>query len=226
MRYRFSEYPTIETQELETNNSQYISQYYSQLETSLKSISPAALGEVVSILKDAAANHKTIYICGNGGSAETASHMACDLAKGTRIAGFPYIRAFALTDSMAQLSAWANDTSYDNCFSGQLEGLGQAGDILIAISGSGNSANVLKAVETAEELGMTSIGFIGFQGGKLKHLVDYPIVIPAENIELVEDVHMSLVHSIATALRSSIRATLKFKASQELKGELITAAAQ
>lgn len=225
MRYIFSEYPTIEIQELEANNSQYISQYYRQLETSLNSISPVALGEVVSILKDAAAKHKTIYICGNGGSAETASHMACDLAKGTRIPGFPYIRAFALTDSMAQLSAWANDTSYDNCFSGQLEGLGQPGDILIAISGSGNSANVLRAVETAEELGMTSIGFIGFQGGKLKHLVDYPIVIPAENIELVEDVHMSLVHSIATALRSSIRATLEFKESRELKSELVAATA-
>lgn len=223
MRYIFSDYPTIDSQELEPDNAAYISQYYGQLEACLKSISAEDVGEVVAILKDAAARHKTIYICGNGGSAETASHMACDLAKGTRIPGFPYIRAFALTDSMAQLSAWANDTSYDNCFSGQLEGLGQSGDILIAISGSGNSGNVLKAVETAEQLGMTSIGFIGFQGGKLKGLVDYPIVIPAENIELVEDVHMSLVHSIATALRSSIRASLMAKANREAQSELVAA---
>lgn len=224
MRYNFSDYSSIDAQELEPDNAQFVSQYYQQLETSLNSISAEAVGEVVAILKDAASRHKTIYICGNGGSAETASHMACDLAKGTRIPGFPYIRAFALTDSMAQLSAWANDTSYDNCFSGQLEGLGQPGDILIGISGSGNSANVLKAVETAEQLGMTSIGFIGFQGGKLKDLVDYPIVIPAENIELVEDVHMSLVHSIATALRSSIRASLLAKANRETKSELVAAA--
>ncbi|MDB5082697.1 MAG: hypothetical protein JWP00_4621 [Chloroflexi bacterium] len=203
------------------NNSQYISQYYSELKNSLDSISPVALGEIVSVLQQAAANHKMIYICGNGGSASTASHMACDLAKGTRIAGFPYFRAIALTDSMSQLSAWANDTHYDNCFSGQLEGLGQPGEILIAISGSGNSANVLSAVTTARQLGMTTIGFVGFQGGKLKDMVEHSIVIPAENIEQVEDVHMSLVHSIATALRLSIRATLKVRDIKQLNDGLI-----
>jgi D-sedoheptulose 7-phosphate isomerase len=209
------EYLTNEEDPAELNNSQYISQYYSELKTSLDSISPVTLGEIVAVLKRAAAHHKMIYICGNGGSAATASHMACDLAKGTRIAGFPYFRAIALTDSMAQLSAWANDTSYENCFSGQLEGLGQPGDILIAISGSGNSANVLSAVATAEQLGMTTIGFVGFQGGKLKPMVDYSIVVPANNIEQVEDAHMTLVHSIATALRSSIRASLKARSKAE-----------
>lgn len=220
MRHTFSDFLTTEEEQLELNNSQYISQYYNELKTSLDSISAVELGEIVAVLKRTAADNKMIYICGNGGSAATASHMACDLAKGTRIPGFPYFKAICLNDSMAQLSAWANDTSYDNCFSGQLEGLGQPGDVLITISGSGNSGNVLKAAQTAEQLGMTNIGFIGFQGGKLKNLVDYSIVIPAQNIEQVEDAHMSLVHSIATALRSSIRASLKARADKKTTGEL------
>ena len=220
MKPTFSDYRTLDEEQQELNNSQFIRQYYAELKDSLDSISPVALGEIVTVLKRAAAQHKMIYICGNGGSASTASHMACDLSKGIRYPGFPYFRAIALTDSMSQLSAWANDTTYANCFSGQLEGLGRPGDVLIAISGSGNSENVLNAAITAEKLGMTTIGFIGFGGGKLKNLVDYHIVIPAQNIEQVEDVHMSLVHSIATTLGKSIRASLAAPSENAIESEL------
>lgn len=209
------DHTSLNNEQTEIDNSQYITDYYSELKTSLDSISSTELGEIVSVLKQAAATHKMIYICGNGGSASTASHMACDLAKGTRIQGFPFFRVICLNDSMSQLTAWSNDTNYDNSFSGQLEGLGRPGDILITISGSGNSPNVLSAAQTAAQLGMTNVGFIGFQGGKLKNVVDYSIVIPARTIEQVEDVHMTLVHSIATALRLSIRATLAAKSETE-----------
>ncbi|MBN9391145.1 MAG: SIS domain-containing protein [Chloroflexi bacterium] len=217
MQGTFNERLNSANEQIDINNSEFIGDYYSKLKTAMDSISSTELGEIVSVLKHAAANHKMIFICGNGGSAATASHMACDLAKGTRIPNFPYFRVICLNDSMAQLSAWSNDTNYDNSFSGQLEGLGQPGDILITISGSGNSPNVLSAARTATVLGMTNIGFVGFQGGKLKNLVDYSIIIPANAIEQVEDVHMSLVHSIATALRQSIRATLATKSESETR---------
>jgi D-sedoheptulose 7-phosphate isomerase len=190
---------------------QYISTYFTGLREAINSISMSEVSMVVEIILEAGKRGNRIFICGNGGSAATASHMACDLAKGCRVEGFQPFKAFALTDSMAQLTAWANDTSYENCFAGQLEGLGQPGDLLIAISGSGNSANVLKAVETARKLGMTSIGLAGFQGGKLKGLVDYSMVIPASNIEQVEDVHMILEHTIATTLRQMMMSEKGFQ---------------
>jgi D-sedoheptulose 7-phosphate isomerase len=155
----------------------------------------------IELIMEAGANGNLVFICGNGGSASTASHMACDLAKGTRMPDFPAFRAIALTDSLPQLTAWANDNGYENCFAGQLEGLGRAGDLLIAISGSGNSPNVLRAVEVAKELGMTTLGLAGFNGGQLGQMVDYALIIPAPTIEQVEDVHLILEHVICSTIR-------------------------
>jgi D-sedoheptulose 7-phosphate isomerase len=194
------------TEEISTlQPRQHINTYLGGLTEALGSISPAEVAQVVDLLLEAGERGSMIFVCGNGGSASTASHMACDLAKGARVAGFPPFRAIALTDSLPQLTAWANDTSYDNCFAGQLEGLGRPGDLLIAISGSGNSPNVLNAVEVARNLGMNTVGFAGFNGGKLKDLVDYALVIPASNIEQVEDVHLVLEHTICITLRYTLQ---------------------
>lgn len=185
---------------------EHINDYLAGVQTALATVSPAQVAAIVEVLLDAAQTGKMIFICGNGGSASTASHMACDLGKGCRMPGFPSFKAIALTDSMSQVTAWANDTSYENCFSGQLEGLASPGDVLVSISGSGNSPNVLKAVEVAKTLGMTTIGWSGFKGGKLAGMVDYGIVTPASNIETVEDLHMILEHTVSTTLRRTIQA--------------------
>lgn len=183
----------------------HIHSYLDGLKIALETISTGEVERFVRILLASGLNGHTIFLCGNGGSAATASHMACDLAKGIRTEGFPSFRAISLTDSLPQLTAWANDTSYDNCFSGQLEGLGRPGDLLLAISGSGNSPNVLNAVEVARRLHMTTLGLAGFKGGKLKGLVDHCLVIPAANIEQVEDAHMALAHTITTTLRAILQ---------------------
>ncbi|MEI7554290.1 SIS domain-containing protein [Candidatus Chlorohelix sp.] len=201
-------YPTqnskLEYQTPELYTQQRVKIYLGGLEEALNSISPVEVAQIIDLIIDAGRHGKMIFICGNGGSASTASHMACDLAKGTRIEGFRPFRAIALTDSLPQITAWANDNGYDTCFSGQLEGLGQPGDLLIAISGSGNSPNVLSAVETAQQLGMTTIGLAGFKGGALKSKVDYCLVIPAACIEQVEDAHLVLEHTICATIRLNL----------------------
>jgi D-sedoheptulose 7-phosphate isomerase len=157
--------------------------------------------EVISVLQYARMNEKQVFIMGNGGSAATASHFACDLGKGTLTPGVPRFRVIALTDNMPLFSAWANDTGYENVFTEQLENLVNYGDVVIGISGSGNSANVLNAIRLANSRQAITIGFTGFEGGKLKDLVDICVIVPSNRIEQVEDVHLILAHLICTRLR-------------------------
>jgi D-sedoheptulose 7-phosphate isomerase len=142
---------------------------------------------------------------GNGGSASTASHFACDLGKNTVIAGQPRFRVLALTDNMAMFSAYANDNGYESVFAEQLANLVNPQDVVIAISASGNSPNVLKAIKLATQTGATTIGLTGFNGGHLGKLVDIEIRVPSSLIEQVEDVHLMLEHLIVTAIRERMR---------------------
>jgi D-sedoheptulose 7-phosphate isomerase len=200
---------SVMTRPADASTHIHIHNYMNGLQAALNSVPASDIAKVVELIMAAGMQGRMIFICGNGGSASTASHMACDLAKGARMEGFPSFRAISLTDSLPQLTAWANDSGYDNCFAGQLAGLGRPGDLLISISGSGNSPNVLKAVETAKSLDMYTIGFAGFKGGKLKDAVDFCLVVPAANIEQVEDVHMALEHTICTTLRAVIHTRLE-----------------
>jgi D-sedoheptulose 7-phosphate isomerase len=156
---------------------------------------------VVELIEKAREKGSRVYIFGNGGSAATASHFASDLSKGAICQGKPRIKAFALTDNVPLLSAWANDTAYENIFAEQLENFIEPEDIAIGISGSGNSPNVLNGVKVARAKGATTIGFIGFDGGKLKDFVDIAIVVSSHNMEQVEDIHLLLEHVITTCLR-------------------------
>jgi D-sedoheptulose 7-phosphate isomerase len=158
--------------------------------------------EVVEALHNARLDRKHVFILGNGGSSATASHFACDLGKGTAVAGWPRFKAIALTDNMPLVTAWANDTSYDDVFAEQLVNLASDGDVVIGISGSGNSPNVLNAIKLARKLGAITIGLTGFDGGELKNLVDMAIVVPNHCIQQVEDVHLILEHAICTLLRT------------------------
>ena len=161
--------------------------------------------EMIDTLHEARLSGKQIFIMGNGGSASTASHFVCDIAKNTRKENWPHFKALGLTDNMAIFSAYANDEGYENIFAQQLESLIRTGDIVIGISASGNSPNVLKAMEVAQKHQATRIGFTGFDGGKLAQMVDINIHIPSDNYGQVEDLHMMLVHIVVNALQDRVR---------------------
>lgn len=175
--------------------------YLSSVQDLLGRLPHEEIAHAVRILHDARLACRPVYIVGNGGSAATAAHFVNDLNKLARAPGKPHFRAMALTDNTPLFSAWANDEGYENAFARQLDNFVEAGDVLIAISGSGNSPNVLRAVELAREVGATTIGLTGFDGGRLRQLVDCCILVPSRSMPQVEDAHMVLEHLIACTLR-------------------------
>ncbi len=181
--------------------AQWIEEYFEGIHRALEALPREALLQIIAQIEAAARDGHVIFLCGNGGSAATASHFACDLAKGTRRPGAPMVRVIALTDNVPLLTAWANDTEYRQVFAEQLRPLVRPGDLLIAISGSGNSPNVLEAVRIARESGAFTIGLTGFEGGKLRELVDLCLIVPNACMEQIEDVHLILQHTITTVLR-------------------------
>jgi D-sedoheptulose 7-phosphate isomerase len=144
----------------------------------------------------------TIYIAGNGGSAATASHWVNDLGKATKVGGRSPMRVMSLSDNVSWITALANDEGYERVFSGQLENFAKEGDVLIVVSASGNSPNLLRAVETARERKLLTIGFLGFDGGALKNMVDEYLWIPTEKgaYGLVESSHSLLCHILTDCL--------------------------
>ncbi|MBM3158052.1 MAG: SIS domain-containing protein, partial [Chloroflexi bacterium] len=140
-------------------------------------------------------------IFGNGGSAAIASHFACDLNKGAICLGQPRFRAISLTDSQPLLSAWADDTSFEDIFAQQLDNHVESGDVVIGISNSGNSMNVVNALKLANLRGATTIALTGFGGGKVKYIAHVCVVVNTNSIEHVEDVHLLLEHAVTTCLR-------------------------
>jgi D-sedoheptulose 7-phosphate isomerase len=144
-----------------------------------------------------------IFLLGNGGSAALASHFACDLGKGTVIEnnGQKRFRVMALTDNVPMITAWANDSGYDRIFAEQLQNFVAPGDIVFAVSGSGNSPNVLRALDTARDARATTIGLTGFSGGKMRSLCDVCIILPSDNMQIIEDFHLSVAHAIFSVIR-------------------------
>lgn len=177
--------------------------YIAALKETIDRLEFDRIEEVISILHEARLNERQIFIMGNGGSASTATHFVCDLAKNTRLMGRPHFRVIGLSDNMAMLSAYANDEGYENVFAQQLASLVQPGDIVIGISTSGRSTNVLRAIEYANDAGATTIGFTGFDAGLLGDMVDLRLHVPSDCIEQVEDVHLMLEHLITKALRET-----------------------
>lgn len=164
-----------------------------------------AVERIVPILLRARAEDRTIFFFGNGGSASTASHFVTDIAKvagGTEGGGKGRrFRCLSLNDNIPGLTAWANDVGYAEVFSGPLKALAEKGDVAVAISGSGNSPNVLEAVKTARTMGLTTIGLTGMGGGKLKDLVDVPLVVPSNSMQHTEDTHLIVLHLLTAYLR-------------------------
>ncbi len=159
------------------------------------------IARIVPVLLEARANDRTIYFFGNGGSASTASHYVVDIGKATIRGDGRRFRCVALVDNVESVTAWANDTEYARVFSEQLATLAKPGDVAVGISGSGNSPNVLAAMETARKMGLRTIGLTGMGGGKLKGLVEIPVVVPSRSMQHIEDVHLLIGHLLTAYLR-------------------------
>jgi D-sedoheptulose 7-phosphate isomerase len=181
--------------------------YFEQLLQVIPQLSFRSLDGIVDTLYQAYERRHTIFLFGNGGSASLASHMACDLGKGTSSSHRKKrVRVVALTDNLPTITAYANDMGYEHIFSEQLKNLAQPGDIALAISGSGNSPNVINALHVARMLGMTTIGIGGFEGGAMKALCDITAIVPSDNMQLIEDLHLSIAHCVFTVLLNRIAA--------------------
>jgi D-sedoheptulose 7-phosphate isomerase len=185
-----------------THTGEAISAYLTEMQSTLSNLPIDSIERVVRLLREARSQKKRVFLFGNGGSAATASHLACDLAKGTSTNGKPRMRVVSLTDNVPLISAWANDSSYEDIFAQQLQEQVEPGDIVIGISGSGKSPNVLNAIKVARSAGAITIGLTGLDGGDLKNLVDLCIVVPDNSIDQVEDVHLMLGHIITSCLRT------------------------
>ena len=159
---------------------------------------------VTEILLHAYEEQRTVFTFGNGGSAALASHFACDLGKGTINGSQKRFRAIALTDNVPVMTAWANDSSYEDIFAEQFASFAVPEDIAFAISASGNSANVLNALRVAKQVGAITVGLTGFAGGKMFDLCDACIVVPCDNMQIIEDLHVSVAHSLFTCVRASL----------------------
>jgi len=180
-------------------------QYFEELQRVMGSLPKDGIDQIADTLVKAYDAGRTVYLFGNGGSAGLASHFACDLGKGTAYCnGGKRFRALALTDNLPTLTAWANDSSYEDVFSEQLRNFVQAGDVTLAISGSGNSKNVLNALQVAREARAATIGISGFQGGEMKYLCDICVIVPSNNMQIIEDLHVAMAHSIFRIVYSRI----------------------
>jgi D-sedoheptulose 7-phosphate isomerase len=170
---------------------------FEELQRVIAGLSHERLDQMADTLVKAYESGRVVYTFGNGGSASLASHLACDLGKGTAYCnGGKRFRVLALTDNLTTLTAWANDSSYEDVFSEQLRSFVQPQDVAFAISGSGNSKNVLNALQVAREAGATTLGISGFQGGQMKSLCDICVVVPSNNMQIIEDIHLAMAHSI------------------------------
>ncbi|MBD3314103.1 SIS domain-containing protein [Candidatus Woesearchaeota archaeon] len=181
---------------------EFVKDYFNQLKQTIDNMSVEDTKKAVDIIYNAYKENRQIFIIGNGGSATTASHLACDLNKGTiqRVydSNERRFRVISMADNISILTAYANDLSYDDIFSQQLKNLVNKGDVVISITGSGNSKNIINGIKTAAELGAVNVAFLGFEGGEAKTLVDHQVLVPSDHYGRIEDLHMVLCHLIST----------------------------
>jgi D-sedoheptulose 7-phosphate isomerase len=198
----------MDAQATNSSTGELLERYHRRSLEVLSAIDLAAVARVVDVLADAWGRRALVAIAGNGGSASTAEHMATDLVMSTRVEGKPAFRAISLTDNAALLTALSNDRGYDVAFADQLDGLVREGDVVILISASGSSPNVVEAAQRAREQGATPIALVGFDGGKLASICDPVVHVRTEPGEYgpVEDAHLLLDHMITGALRQRILA--------------------
>ena len=187
------------------NIKNFSNEYFSELKKAIDGLDSVKIQKIIEVLFEAFKNNKQVFILGNGGSASNASHFACDLGKGTLKNVYDMqekrFKVISLTDNVATIMAFGNDLSFEDIFVQQLRNLINPGDIVIGMSGSGNSINVIKAIEYAKVCGAKTIGFLGFgTGGKLAKIVDYEIIVQNNHYGRIEDIHLVLCHLISDSL--------------------------
>lgn len=160
----------------------------------LSNLDDKEISDVMNVLEETRLSGNRVFICGNGGSAATASHFTCDFNKGVSYSQTVKYNFECLNDNVPMMMAIANDIGYEDIFSEPLKNKMHKEDVLLAISGSGNSTNVVKAVEYAKSIGATTVGLVGYNGGKIKEMVDYCIHVKIDNMQIVEDIHMVMDH--------------------------------
>ncbi len=175
----------------------FLAGYRSCLADALAAVDADALCKAAEAVMAAAAARARVYAVGNGGSAAIADHLCCDLTKGTDVQGHPPIVSFSLVSNTPLYSAIANDLEFAEVFARQIDYVCRPGDVLIAVSSSGSSENIVRAARAAKAAGVTVIGLTGFSGGKLRAIADIALHVPANNYGVVEDAHQSLMHVIA-----------------------------
>jgi D-sedoheptulose 7-phosphate isomerase len=176
--------------------ARFVEDYRSELLRAIGTIDASAVNRAIEWFRDARANGRHIFVCGNGGSASTASHFVCDINKGASYTREQRFKMMALTDNLATLTAYSNDVSYECAFTEQLKNFAEPGDVVMAISGSGNSRNVLLAIEYANSIGCKTIALTGRDGGKLGPLAQLNIQVPVPHMGRIEDAHMIVCHMI------------------------------
>ncbi len=177
--------------------TEQIDAYFTGLADALAKVDRSEIDAMIDALMDAYERGSTIFICGNGGSAATASHICCDFNKGISMYHDRKFNFICLNDNIATMMAISNDVSYDDVFLMQAEGRVKENDILIAISGSGNSRNVIRVAEYFKSLGNKVVGLSGYSGGKLKEMSDVSVHVPIDDMQKSEDAHMSILHLCA-----------------------------
>lgn len=182
------------------NYEEQIRNYIEMEKKVLSNLSAEDISRVMNILEDARLNGKRIFICGNGGSASTASHFECDFNKGISYDQRVKYDFECLSDNVPMMMAIANDISYDDIFVVPLKNKLKCGDIVIGISGSGNSENVVRALQYGNEVGAETIALVGYDGGKLKEIAKHHIHVNVNNMQIVEDIHLALDHMMTFIL--------------------------
>ena len=180
----------------------YYLDYFQDLKNTLEKINLDSFNEINELLFNALQKGKQIFTMGNGGSGATASHLVCDLNKGVNSSQREKFKAISLVDNLPTLLAYANDVSYSDVFCEQLRNFMQQEDVVIGFSGSGNSENVIKAIEFANDYGGITIGFSGFDGGKLSKISQFPLIVPINDMQKCEDIHLILCHLIMQTMNN------------------------
>lgn len=179
----------------------FINEYINVLKSLMDKLDKRLIEKAIDLIFEAYKNDKQLFIMGNGGSATTAMHFACDIGKGTIVEGKKRFRVISLNDNIALITAVSNDYGYEHVFSEQLKNLVNEKDIIIAISASGNSPNLINAIDYAKQKGAITISLVGFDGGILKQTSDLCIHIENSIYGQIEDIHLSLCHIISQAVK-------------------------
>jgi D-sedoheptulose 7-phosphate isomerase len=179
--------------------------YVEEARATLERIPLDVADRIFQILSDAYRDDRLVIVMGNGGSAALASQFAVDLSKGTAVPGRRRFRVISIVDNTPVMTAYANDLSYADVFSEQIRTLARAGDVVLGISGSGNSQNVLNGLKAARECGATTVVLTGYQGGKAKDVADVALIVPSGDMQHIEDCHLTLTHMYMQAMCEMVR---------------------